>query len=717
MFMENHKIFNTLVEHMPVGVYVLDKNWIIQYVNPAFEGLFGRSASSFLQRHPFELNEYIRIQDWQRYFNFVIGAADKDLSVMAYYIVQRDGVAVYVRDLLHTVRDEHGEVLFYQGMIEDISRYRQVKEELVQSRDSYQMLVNSMQEGYALMQVISTDKDSCDFLFMDVNPMFEQNIGLQREEIVGRRLERERFRLEDEWLELLNTVARTGQAVSYEGYVSYLDRYLQVFAFQPDEGLVAALIVDVTRRKQVELAMQEEKEWLAVTLKSIGEGVIATDVDNRVIFLNDAASEILGWSEEAAIGKSLIDILRATQEQSSSQEQEYTQHDFPEISDQSFTIVRNGQRRFIFNNASYIHDNSGEIKGMVMVLRDVTDRHQAQQEIHYLSFHDTLTGLHNRAYVDQVLPDFDDERLLPLSMILADLNGLKLTNDVFGHQAGDQLLVRLADIIRSSCRQEDVVARWGGDEFLIILPRTPYHAAEEVCERIREKCRQADRDPIEISCAMGVATRNTLQQDIATLFSSAEDRMYTSKLEESEQADQIILQGIIDTLNQRFYYRQDHCNRLQELALKMTAALQLDLKQKQHLLDLVLYHDIGHIILPPEYIHQGEYLTAEEWEKYKKHAEAGYRIASCMATLRPIADLILSHHEHWDGSGYPRGLAGEEIPFVVRIFSVLDAYDIMTRDTFAKPAMSSQEALYQIRVGAGKKFDPYVVRAFLNLEK
>ena len=717
MFMENHKIFNTLVEHMPVGVYVLDKNWIIQYVNPAFEGLFGRSASYFLERHPSELNEYVRIQDWQKFANFFIGAAEKGLSVMEYCILRKDGTPVYIRDLLHAVRDDHGEILFYQGMIEDISRYRQVEEELVQSRDSYQMLVDSMQEGFALMQAMEkADKDSYDFLFIDANPVFQQTMGLTRDEIVGKRFDKERFRVEDEWLDLFNGVARTGQASSYEGYMSYLDRYFQAFAFQPGEGLVALLIIDVTRRKQAEIAMQEEKEWLAVTLRSIGEGVIATDVNNRVIFLNQIASDILGWSEDAAVGKSLIDLLHETQEQSS-QEEEYLEQGLPEISDQSFTIMRDGQRRIISNSASYIHDENGEIKGMVMVLRDITDRHRAEQEVYYLSFHDTLTGLHNRAYVDQILPSFDDERALPLSMILADLNGLKLTNDVFGHQAGDRLLVRLAEIIRSSCRQEDVVVRWGGDEFLIILPHTSYQAAEKVCERIREKCRQAGRDPIEISCAMGVATRNTLNRDIATLFSSAEDRMYTSKLQEGPQAHQMILQGIIDTLNQRFVYRQDHCNRLQELAVQMSAVLQLDARTKQQLLDLILYHDIGHIILSPELIQRGEDLTAEEWEAYEKHAEAGYRIASCMATLRPIADLILSHHEHWDGSGYPRGLAGEEIPFVVRIFSVLDAYDIMTRDTFAKPAMSSQEALYQIRVGAGKKFDPYVVRAFLNLEK
>lgn len=716
MFDESYiSVFKTIIEHIPLGVYIMDENWVIQYVNPAIEALFARPASFFIGRRPVELKEVVDPKDFERLAPYFYTGMLFNLNPIDFCILTGQGSLRSVRGSLDLIRGEDGRVLFYQGIIVDVSGYTRVKQELAQSKDAYQLLIESMQEGFVLLQAIRKP-DGYDYIFVDVNPALERTVKIPREKLIGYQVRTDFYGIEDNWINLLNFVAGTGQACMQEGYFSFLNSYFQAFAFAPNEGLVAILFIDTTERKHAEMAIHQEKEWLAVTLRSIGEGVIATDVDNRVIFLNELASELLGWTEEEAVGKPLIDLLNEAHEQSARQSTEELLDDVPEISDQSFSIVRNGQRKIIATNATYIHDDEEDIKGMVMVLRDITEKYKAEQEIKYLSCHDTLTGLYNRAYVDQVMESFEGEWNLPLSLILADLNGLKLTNDVFGHQEGDRLIIRTAEILRSCCRNDDVVARWGGDEFLIILPRTPKHIAEQICDRIRKKCKEAGCEPIEISCSLGTATRTNTGQSLTALFSYAEDLMYSNKLKESQQTNAIILNGIEATLEQRCPERREHCERLGQLASEIKEYLNLDERTGEELQLLTTYHDIGNIIVPEGILEKAGPLGEEEWRLVKKHTEAGYRVASCINDLRPIANLILSHHEHWDGKGYPRGLRGSEIPYTDRIFSIIDAYDVMTHDSFYKKAITDHEALERIQAEAGKQFAPELAQAFANMK-
>lgn len=161
-------------------------------------------------------------------------------------------------------------------------------------------------------------------------------------------------------------------------------------------------------------------------------------------------------------------------------------------------------------------------------VRDISERKKAEQMIEYLSFHDKLTGLYNRAFFEKELLRLDTERQLPLSIIMADVNGLKLANDAFGHLTGDELLKNAGEVFRRACRKEDINACWGRDEFVILLTNTGAEAALSVCEGIRAECMRVDMKPVILSIGLGYATKTDGLQNVINTIKEAETIMYAN---------------------------------------------------------------------------------------------------------------------------------------------------------------------------------------------
>lgn len=349
------------------------------------------------------------------------------------------------------------------------------------------------------------------------------------------------------------------------------------------------------------------------------------------------------------------------------------------------------------------------------ITRDITERKKAEEHIRYLSFHDKLTGLYNRAFFEEEIRRLDAERQLPLSLTMADVNGLKLVNDAFGHQEGDKLLAKIAQILRDFCRKEDIVARWGGDEFAIILPGTGENAAIEACDRIRKACGEADDEPIQPSIALGVATKEKVTQDIQQVVREAEARMYRNKLVAGESARSSIIFSLEKKLIERNYEPEEHIQRLRQVAMQIGYTIRLSNGEMEELSRLASLHDIGKLAIKDGIVLKQGSLSAEEWEAIKKHPETGYRIAQSSNSTASIAKAILTHHERWDGGGYPLGLRGNEILLISRIFSVLDAYDVMTHDRLYRKAISHGKALDELRRCSGTQFDPELVEIFTEM--
>ncbi len=359
-------------------------------------------------------------------------------------------------------------------------------------------------------------------------------------------------------------------------------------------------------------------------------------------------------------------------------------------------------------------DQENERDAIMLILSDISEKYAAEKQILFLSYHDKLTGLFNRAYIDSILLELDNERELPISLIMADMNGLKLSNDIFGHALGDQLLINIAQVFNECCRQSDIIARWGGDEFIIILPKTNQQACEAICKRIKSTCLKSMHDPIELSVSLGTATRNNLKDDMMDCFRRAESAMYENKLLESKDNRQRIISNLEKKLWQIEHENEDHCDRIAVMVEKLADLLHLAPNEKINLRRLAYLHDIGKVMVPMEILNKPANLNSEEWTIIQKHSDVGYRMA--MAINEPqLAKAILFHHEHYNGGGYPQGLKGEEIPLMSRILGVVEAYDAMTNDRPYKTAISSEEAAIELENGSGSQFDPLIVDLFLSM--
>jgi diguanylate cyclase (GGDEF)-like protein len=338
-----------------------------------------------------------------------------------------------------------------------------------------------------------------------------------------------------------------------------------------------------------------------------------------------------------------------------------------------------------------------------------------ENEIKHLSFHDYLTGIYNRAFFEEELHRLDTERQLPLTIVIGDVNGLKIINDAFGHEKGDELLIKIAKILKESFRSEDIVARWGGDEFTVILPKINLKDTLKIMSRINKKLKKESTKTLPLSIAFGLSTKEDSFQKIDELIKTAEDKMYRHKMIEQQSAHSAIISSLGKALEERDYETSEHVKRMKNLAIELGTIINLSEEALDELTLLAALHDIGKISIADSIILKPRSLTSEEWKIIKKHPEVGYRIAESSAELAPIAKGILYHHEWWDGKGYPKGLTGEKIPLISRIISIVDAYDAMTNDRPYRKALSIKEAISEIRRCAGSQFDPNLAAKFVGI--
>jgi len=339
-------------------------------------------------------------------------------------------------------------------------------------------------------------------------------------------------------------------------------------------------------------------------------------------------------------------------------------------------------------------------------------------KISFLSYHDFLTGLYNRTYFEEEKIRLNTPRQLPISIIMGDINGLRLINDGFGHSKGDELLIEISKILKSCSREEDIVARIGGDEFGILLPRTDSQSAHLICSRIYDTCNgyALNGNVIYPSISLGYATKMSITETtMDDILIAAEESMYKQKLLESRSAHSSIIASIKVIMFEKSQETEAHAERLVQLSKSIGIAMSLTDDQLKELELLSTLHDIGKMSMPADILSKTGKLSTEEWREMKKHPEVGFRIAQATSELVPIAKYILCHHERWDGKGYPQGLIGEKIPLLSRILAVVDAFDAMTNDRSYRVAMTKEEVIEEIRRGSGTQFDPDITQLFLNL--
>lgn len=352
---------------------------------------------------------------------------------------------------------------------------------------------------------------------------------------------------------------------------------------------------------------------------------------------------------------------------------------------------------------------------VVELIAGALKQYITDQRIRYLSFHDQLTGLYNRRFLEEEMERMDTARQLPQAVIVADVNCLKLANDVYGHGRGDEMLKAATAILKGSCREEDLVARWGGDEFVILLKKTTQKDAEAVYRRVIANCSGTHIAGIPISMSLGLAVRSDNKHKISHFLKVAEGIMYREKIKENIQVKDNMLQSMLQTLAAKSHETDEHIKAIWVMSQKIARHFDLSNADLKRLKALAAYHDIGMMTVDGNILMKQDNITSKEMAKIRKHPETGFLIARAISTCSDVAEEILSHHERWDGTGYPRGLKGDKIPQLARILAAADAYEAMRSGRPYKKTMNRKEIIAELQKCSGSQFDPDVVQALLKI--
>jgi diguanylate cyclase (GGDEF)-like protein/putative nucleotidyltransferase with HDIG domain len=371
------------------------------------------------------------------------------------------------------------------------------------------------------------------------------------------------------------------------------------------------------------------------------------------------------------------------------------------------------------------------------------------ETVHQLSLLDPLTHVYNRRGFDEISTDVVADlamKLEPVSVLMMDIDHFKKVNDCYGHQAGDEVLQTLASVSQAMLRDRDTIIRYGGEEFCVILPGTVHSQALAVAERLREKISQqviaANQHQIRVTVSIGVTTSPGDVEDLDQLISQADQAMYTAKesgrnrvasylqqdgnmdmecatLQENEiQTQEMICEdtiwGWVKAMELRDRDTEGHARRVASITLDLAYRLGFQPNDLENIRRGALLHDIGKIAIPDSILFKPGRLTEEEWVVMHRHPVFAYEMLSPVRFLQPAIDIPYCHHEHWDGSGYPRGLKGEEIPLAARIFTVVDVWDALKTDRCYRPAWSDQEIKQYLADQKGRLFDPEIVDLFLT---
>ncbi len=480
--------------------------------------------------------------------------------------------------------------------------------------------------------------------------------------------------------------------------------------------VVAEIISGAIVKNETEGALKESERRYREILNTMEEGYYEADLTGKITFCNEAACRILGYKTGELKGLSYKQLYKEPDAVYKSFNQVFLSGK-PAKGLIREMIRKDGSPGYMELSISLLRDKDGVVKGFKGIGRDVTERIENEKRLEYLSLHDQLTGLYNRFFFEAELERLDGSRYHPITIITADVDGLKLINDTMGHDAGDLILKRCAGVLKNSMRRSDILARTGGDEFSAILPQTDHEVGESVVKRIKNNIGYYNRNnrDLPLSLSIGAATSEESDFRLRGLFKLADSKMYKEKLKHSGSGRAEVVQGLMTVLSDRDYIMEGHVLRLENLCRTVGEKINLSVDQLSNLALLAQVHDLGKVGIPDHVLFKPGPLSSDEWNIMREHPKRGYRIALLSPDLASVADLILKHRERWDGRGYPLGLKKKEIPLLCRILAIADAYDAMTSKRLYNELKTKEEAVAELKANAGSQFDPELVPVFLQV--
>lgn len=581
---------------------------------------------------------------------------------------------------------------------------------------------NGLLSGFAIHEMLYDENGKAvDYKYVFVNDEFYKLTGI-KEDVIGKTVKQLMPDTDEYWINQYEKVVKEGKVLKFAHFSTPLQKHYDVVAKKMGENLFAVDFKDVTEVIETNEEISDHKDRLNAMLQSIGDGIIATDKDSNVILINKAAKKIIGCEDEYLIGRYFYDVIpllfKYDQKKIYTIKKGFLNREFNSvkytIDDHLVMTSRKGEEVIITATISAVRNHDDEYTGAIIVFKDASKERKTRDDIEYINTHDHLTGVYNRYYFEKKLKEAYECKHYPISVIMGDVNGLKLINDAFGHKEGDKLLISVVEILDKATRGNDIIARWGGDEFVILLPNTDRKEVYKVVSRINMLCKNDQRQLIKSSISVGHSTLEN-EEDNKDVLKEAEDSMYRIKLQHGRSFRSALIATLENTLIEKSQETEAHAKNMTSLAERFGRELGLDEDSLDKLTLLARLHDVGKIGITDSVLKKHGRLDDEDWQQIRLHPEIGYRIVNGITELRHIADGILHHHERWDGTGYPNGVKGDEIPYISRIISIIDAYEVMTNGRSYKKAINHEDAIAEIIRCAGRQFDPRLVEIFVQV--
>lgn len=435
---------------------------------------------------------------------------------------------------------------------------------------------------------------------------------------------------------------------------------------------------DITDRKISQKALADSEEKYRLLTENISDILWIYNYDKRrFTYFSPSVFNLTGYRVDEVINKPVSEIM--------------TQESFLNLA----SVVESSIKAFVDNDAikhrpfievesitkdnstvwvelsfSFRYSENHEVE-VIGAGRNIHDRKLVQQQLQYISFHDPLTGLYNRAFYEEELKRLHVKRNLPLSLILADINDLKLTNDAFGHIEGDKLIQEYARILQENCRGDDIVARIGGDEFVLLLPQTDEIETKIIMDRIQDAIAQSTGSKLLLSVAMGSMTTYSESDDFDRLFNAAEDAMYKHKLRNKDDQTQEVIHIIQESFKAKHPKCYQHSMNAAKYAVELAKSLELSKQEIEDIYNGSLFSLIGLLKEPNICIK----------EQPGRVAENGYHLLKQVPNFRDVADIVLSIFEQEDGQGVPKGLTSQDIPLASKIIRLALDFSITKQET------------------------------------
>lgn len=737
---QEEALFKAVSLSSPVGIYIVQENRF-QYVNSRFREDTGYSEDELLDMNPLSIvlpedRETVR----ENAIKMLKGYNSKPYE---YRVVAKTGE---VRWILETVTSIH-----HQGGIATLGNFMDITERK-QAEEIFQTVSLSSPTSMYIMQ---------DGEFVFANPRLLSRLGYSEDELLGsggldlvHPEDREMVRqCAIDMLKGIRTTPYEFRFVDNNGEVIWVTETVASIQYQGRRAVMGTLL-DITERKQA------EELFRTVSLNAPCGMYVA--VDSRFVFVNPQFLEDTGYSQgellntetlnlvhpedREMVRQNAIDMLKGTRS---------TSYEFRCISESGETkwfvetavpIQYQGKRAALGNilDITERKQMEEELEKYRARLEDIVeDRTAKLEEAERMANTDALTGLSNHRYFQERLNEeiarcsrFGDI----FSLIFLDVDLFKRYNDTYGHLAGDEILKLLGQVITHSIRTIDIGFRYGGDEFAILLPGTPLNGASRVAERIRQEIETVTGTKgTTQTCSLGIASwptdgltrEDTTRAADAALYDAKQNgrnrvclacevlpakESPTAKMGKAQDDSAILnrIRILADSVDARDYHTCDHSKKVSQYATNTAIALGYSQESTERIRIAALLHDIGKVSIPDELLMKAEPLSSEDWALIHAHPNLGVAILQHVDNLKDCLAAVQYHHERYDGTGYPGGLKGDNIPLDARIMAVADSFDAMTSPRPYRPALSIKEAIEEVRRGAGTQFDSKVVHAFLS---